>query len=128
MNQLLSLLGFAWCAPISLVGLLFSPGSRKIRDTAVGARVFYAGPMAQWLLKTFHARAMTLGWFIYSRTSVMDAETEAHEAHHVEQQMRQGPFFALGYYGVMPLLLALGLGVQRDHPYEIAARRAAGGQ
>lgn len=127
MSSALRWLGWLWCSPISLVGALFSWRSTKIRDTAIGARIFYAGPPARWLLKLFRANAMSLGWFIYSKFSVVSVELERHESRHVAQQRQQGPLFPLGYYGVMLLLLALGMRPCVDNPYEVAARRAEGG-
>jgi hypothetical protein len=114
-------LGFLWALPTTLLGLLAGALTFQRPRLAGGLLVFdRAG--ARGLLRLLAAldrAAMTLGFVIVSSVPVQGALL-AHERHHVRQAMWWGPLFVPVY-----LLLAAVFGYHR-HPFERAARRAAG--
>ncbi|TMK29651.1 MAG: hypothetical protein E6G61_08990 [Actinobacteria bacterium] len=85
-----------------------------------GALVFDRGPRGlSWVMSRMHRSAMTVGFVILSAVP-LDGTLLSHERHHIRQYMAWGPLFIPAY-----LVLAVPFGYRR-HPFERAARRAAG--
>ncbi len=114
-------LGFLWALPTSLLGLLAGLLTIQRPRVHAGLLVFdRAGPRGLLrLLAAMDRTAMTLGFVVISAVP-LEGRLLAHERHHVRQAMWWGPLFVPAY-----LLLAAVLGYRR-HPFERAARRAAG--
>jgi len=114
-------LGFVWALPTTLLGLLAGALTFQPPRLVEGLLVFdRAG--ARGLLRVLAAMdraAMTLGFVIVSSVPVQ-GRLLAHERHHIRQAMWWGPLFVPAY-----LALAAVFGYRR-HPFERAARRAAG--
>lgn len=113
-------LGFIWTLPNTLLGLLAGALTFQRPRTAHGLLLFDRGPrgLTAWLRRA-RREAMTLGFVVVSASPV-EGQLLAHERHHVRQACAWGPLFVPAY-----LLLALLFGYRR-HPFERAARRAAG--
>ncbi len=113
-------LGFAWTLPNTLIGVLLGLLTFQVPRLAHGALVYDHGPRGlSWLMNRFNRSAMTVGFVILSSEPV-DGTLLAHERHHIRQYCAWGPLFIPAY-----LLLAIPYGY-RKHPFELAARRAAG--
>lgn len=114
-------LGFLWALPTTLLGLLAGILTFQRPRLAGGALLFdRAGARGLLRILTAVGRdAMTLGFVIVSAVPV-EGRLLAHERHHIRQAMCWGPLFVPTY-----LLLAIPFGYRR-HPFERAARRAAG--
>ncbi len=121
MRRVAFVLGFAWALPTTLLGLLAGALTLQRPRVHEGLLVFdRAG--ARGLLRLLVAMdrtAMTLGFVAISAVP-LTGHLLAHERHHVRQAMWWGPLFVPVY-----LLLAAVFGYRR-HPFERAARRAAG--
>ncbi len=114
-------LGFLWTLPNTLIGLVLGLLTFQRPRLAGGALVFDRRPRGlTWVLSRLMRRtAMTVGFVILSAEPVAGSLL-AHEEHHIRQYRRWGPLFIPVY-----LLLAIPFGYAR-HPFEVAARRAAG--
>lgn len=123
MRLALKLLHFTWGLPMSLVGLAFFPGSKRMRDMRGGARLYYGGPLAQAFFRASGMGAITLGAFVFSRNSFISLSMEKHEQRHVYQQLILGWLFPVAYYVPMLWLLAMGRNPYWDTPLEVDARR-----
>lgn len=120
-RRVASTLGFLWALPTTLLGLLAGALTFQRPRVADGVLVFdRAGPRGFLRILTAMDRAaMTLGFVIVSAVP-LEGRLLAHERHHVRQAMWWGPLFVPAY-----LALAAVFGYRR-HPFERAARRAAG--
>jgi hypothetical protein len=111
-----------WAAPMSAVGLALAAaaGRRPRWDATHGCLVVDAirGPSAL-ALRTVGADANTIGQVVLSRHLRTPEVLLAHEAVHVRQTERLGPFLLPAY-----VWLAARYGY-RDHPLERAAREGA---
>ncbi len=114
-------LGFLWALPTTVLGLLAGALTLQRPRLQGGLLLFdRAGPRGLLrLLGAMDRAAMTLGFVVISAVPV-EGRLLAHERSHVRQAMWWGPLFVPAY-----LLLALIFGYRR-HPFERAARRAAG--
>jgi hypothetical protein len=113
-------LGFIWTLPNTLLGLLAGALTFQAPRVQEGVLVFDRAPRGlTWLLLRMNRSAMTVGFVIVSARPLTPTAL-AHERHHIRQYCRWGPLFIPVY-----LALAVAYGYWR-HPFEIAARRAAG--
>jgi hypothetical protein len=116
----LAALGFVWTLPNTILGVLLGLLTFQRPRLVDAALVFDRAPRGvTWVLSRMNRTAMTVGFVILSARPV-SAPLLAHERHHIRQYSRWGPFFIPTYF-----LLAIGYGYRR-HPFELAARRAAG--
>jgi hypothetical protein len=113
-------LGFVWTLPNTLIGLILGLLTFQRPRAADGALIFDRVPRGvTWLLPRLRRGAMTVGFVVLSSEPVRGALL-VHERHHIRQYMAWGPLFIPAY-----LALAIPFGYRR-HPFERAARRAAG--
>jgi hypothetical protein len=113
-------LGFVWTLPNTVLGLLLGILTFQWPRIQDGAVVFDRGPRGlTWVMSRMHRSAMTVGFVILSAVP-LEETLLSHERHHIRQYMAWGPLFIPAY-----LLLAVPFGYRR-HPFERAARRAAG--
>ena len=120
MPSTLTVLGFVWALPTTLLGLVAGACTFRRPRIAHGLLLFDGGPRGLTaLLRGLGFHAMTLGFVVVANVPV-EGRLLAHERHHVRQAMAWGPFFVPTY-----LLLSAAFGYRR-HPMERAARRAAG--
>ena len=116
----LTVLGFVWTLPNTLLGVLLGVFTFQLPRVAHGVLIFDRKPRGiTWLMPKFNRGAMTVGFVILSATAV-EGTLLVHEKHHVRQYMMLGLLFLPTYF-----LLAIPFGYRR-HPMELAARRAAG--
>jgi hypothetical protein len=118
--RLVDLLGFVWTLPNTLLGLVLGALTLQVPRLHAGAIVFDRGPRGVTaLLRAIHRSAMTIGFVIVSAVPVQ-GRLQLHESHHIRQYMVWGPLF-------IPVYFAIGIrSGYRGHPWERAARRAAG--
>lgn len=117
---MLTVLGFLWTLPNTLIGLLL--GFLTFSPPRIAAGVILFDQDARGvalLLRRIHRAAMTVGFVILANRRV-EGRLLTHEKHHIRQYMWWGPLFLPAY-----LALAVPYGYRR-HPFERAARRAAG--
>ncbi len=113
-------LGFVWTLPNTVIGLVLGLLTLQAPRLAGGAIVFDRGPRGvTWLLQRMNRTAMTVGFVILGAVPVQGTLL-VHERHHISQYMWWGPLFIPAYF-----LLAIPYGYRR-HPFERAARQAAG--
>jgi hypothetical protein len=113
-------LGFVWTLPNTALGVLLGLLTFQRPRIHGGALVFDRAPRGLTLLmSTLHRSAMTVGFVILSAVP-LEGTLLSHERYHIRQYMAWGPLFIPAY-----LLLAVPFGYRR-HPFERAARRAAG--
>lgn len=113
-------LGFVWTLPNTVIGLLLGLLTFQPPRIHGGALVFDRTPRGLSLLMSkMNRSAMTVGFVILSAVPVEGVLLE-HERHHIRQYCRWGPLFIPAYFA-----LAVPFGYRR-HPFERAARRAAG--
>jgi hypothetical protein len=113
-------LGFVWTLPNTAIGVLLGVFTFQRPRIHGGALVFDRGPRGlSWVMNRMHRSAMTVGFVILSAVP-LDGTLLSHERHHIRQYMAWGPLFIPAY-----LVLAVPFGYRR-HPFERAARRAAG--
>ncbi|HEX9122110.1 MAG TPA: hypothetical protein VF984_01935 [Actinomycetota bacterium] len=113
-------IGFAWTLPNTLLGLVLGLFTFQWPRVEAGTMIFDRTPRGlTWLLPKMHRGAMTVGFVILSSEPVRGSLL-VHERHHVGQYMAWGPLFLPAYFA-----LAVPYGYRR-HPFERAARRAAG--
>lgn len=110
-----------WALPMNLVGLAFFWGSKRLKTLDTHA-IYFGGPVAQAFFRASGMGAITLGWFVFSRFSVIRQDIERHEARHVWQQLVLGWLFPFAYYLPMPFLLLTGKDPYFDNPLEADAR------
>lgn len=117
---MLGTLGFVWTLPNTLIGLVAGLLTFQAPRVHGGLVVFDRAPRGlTWLLARMHRTAMTVGYVIVASAPI-EGRLLDHEREHVRQYARWGPLFIPIY-----LLLAIPFGYRR-HPFEAAARRAAG--
>lgn len=116
----LQLLGFAWTLPNTLLGLTLGLLTFQTPRLHGGAIVFDRAPRgASRVLRLIGRTAMTVG-FVILATKPVEGRLLVHERHHIRQYMVWGPLF-------IPVYFAIGVRFgYRRHPWEIAARKAAG--
>jgi hypothetical protein len=119
LDVLVTVLGFVWTLPNTLLGLLLGIFTFQAPRAHDGLVLFDRGPRGlTWLMPRLGRPAMTVGLVILSSTPLA-GRLLAHERHHVRQYLAWGPLFIPVYF-----LLAIPFGYRR-HPMERAAERAA---
>jgi hypothetical protein len=112
--------GFVWTLPNTALGLILGALTFQVPRILGGAILFDRGPRGlTWLMSKMNRTGMTVGFVVLSAMPV-EGTLLLHERHHIRQYMAWGPLFIPLY-----LLLAIPFGYRR-HPFERAARRAAG--
>lgn len=120
MPSALTVLGFVWALPTTVLGLVAGALTFRRPRIAHGLLLFEGAPRGLTaILRGLGFHAMTLGFVVVANVPV-EGRLLAHERHHVRQAMAWGPLFLPTY-----LLLSAAFGYRR-HPMERAARRAAG--
>ncbi|HEX6330020.1 MAG TPA: hypothetical protein VF129_01850 [Actinomycetota bacterium] len=114
------LLGFAWTLPNTLLGLTLGLLTFQPPRLHGGAIVFDHGARGiSHGLRLIGRTAMTVG-FVILATKPVEGRLLVHERHHILQYMWWGPLFIPVYFAIV-----IRYGYRR-HPWEAAARRAAG--
>lgn len=115
-----TVLGFVWTLPNTLIGVVLGLLTFQMPRIAGGALVFDRSPRGlSWFLSKINRVAMTVGFVIISAEPV-EGVLLAHERHHIRQYMAWGPLFIPAY------LLAFAVRGYDRHPFELAAKQAAG--
>jgi len=131
MNSLLTILGYLWAAPVTIMGLFLGlltllTGGRV--QVVQGVVEFWGGIM-KWFLKHHllakNAAAMTLGHVIFGQTRDDLDFAREHEHVHVKQFSRWGIFMAPAYIGCSLWLWFRGKNAYYDNPFEKEAYRIA---
>lgn len=136
-SEMKKILGYAWAAPVTLLGLLYVSlfwalgwyNWGGIEEDALIWEVNHAN-IPKWL-KNYWRRwgGHAIGNVVVLKRSILESqETLTHELRHVEQVMRLGVFQPI-VYGIN--LLAIRVGCPGTDPYyynpfEVDARRVAG--
>lgn len=134
LKPIVRLAGFAWASPytllgltIGLIGLLFG-GRVRVAGRAIE---FYDGgikwfvhqlPNGQFIL------ALTLGHVILGQTDASLEISRKHEAVHIKQYERWGPFMLPAYYISSIFVYLKGRRFYRDNPFEREAYGVDGGK
>ena len=128
------LLGVLWAAPYTALGLLVGGlglcfgGRVRVRGRAIeiydgGIKSFlYLLPSGQFTL------ALTLGHTILGQTDASLDISRKHEAVHVAQYERWGPFFLPAYFLSSLFMWMTGRRFYRDNPFEREAYDVGGGE
>jgi hypothetical protein len=118
-DVLVTLLGFVWTLPNTLLGLVLGLLTFQTPRAHDGLVLFDRRARGvTWLMPRLGRSAMTVGLVILAARP-LEGRLLAHERHHVRQYLAWGPLFIPVY-----LLLAIPFGYRR-HPMERAAQRAA---
>jgi len=131
MKLFLNLAKVAWAAPNTLVGLLIGSigllfGGHVRRSGR--AIEFYDGGIKWFLHQLPNGQfilAMTLGHAVLGQTDVSLELSRKHEAVHIAQYERWGPFMIPVYYLSSVYVLLRGRRFYRDNPFELEARALA---
>lgn len=124
MKHLLTILGYLWALPVTLLGLLLglltllTGGHMQI---VRGAFEFWGGLMRLFLKHHFlakNASAMTLGHVIFGQTLEDLTFARDHEHVHVRQFARWGIFMVPAYLGCSLWLWLRGKNPYFDNPFE----------
>lgn len=127
----LRLLGRAWAAPYSALGLILGlvmvllGGHMQVRAGALEFGGGHLGRLASRLRAPFCFSAITLGHVILGVDQATLAAVRTHEQVHVRQYERWGPLFIPAYLLSSLVQLALGRRPYRDNRFE---REAYGSQ
>jgi hypothetical protein len=123
----LTLLGYVWAAPNTLLGVTFLPlalltgGGVQLRRGALELH----GGLIRWLLERLPlvggASGMTLGHVILGLDRPTLDYIRDHEQVHVRQYMRWGPAFLPAYIVCSLAMPLLGRRAYRDNPFEVEA-------
>jgi len=131
MKLFLNLAKVAWAAPNTLVGLLIGSigllfGGHVRRSGR--AIEFYDGGIKWFLHQLPNGQfilAMTLGHAVLGQTDVSLELSRKHEAVHIAQYERWGPFMIPVYYLSSVYVWLRGRRFYRDNPFELEARALA---
>lgn len=139
MKTLLHLLGFFWCLPVTLIGLVLMGIADLMGE--VGITYFRDDFQIVWDLKNdgWVCRKVFLGrgWGGFSfgaNVIVVDSDSQRwqrtvrHEAQHGYQQYALGILYLPVYFliGIFMWVFCRELHSYYDHPFEVSARKAAG--
>ena len=134
MERFLFLLRVLWALPNTLLGLaiggvgLCFGGRARVRGPAIE---FYDGGV-KWLIQRLpHGQftlALTLGHTILGQTDASLDISRKHEAVHVRQYERWGPFMLPAYFLSSMYMWLTGRRFYRDNPFEREAYDADGGE
>lgn len=128
------LLGILWASPYTIIGLLIGGvgvcfgGQVQVRGHVIefcegGTKWFVQRlPQGQFIL------ALTLGHTILGQTESSLEISRQHEAVHVAQYERWGPFFLPAYYAASIYMWLTGRRFYEDKPFEREAYRLGGGE
>jgi hypothetical protein len=124
------LLGWAWSLPTTGLGVLLGVlgGARPARFTGPERAWIWhlgKGPLSALYVRwPFRISAMTVGAVVLVDPRADSERLIAHERCHVRQAFWLGPMFVPAYFAIAGVTLARGKNPYRDHPMEIAARKA----
>ena len=127
------LLKIAWASPCSAAGLivalpLIAMGARARAEGGVVEIAFRPTPgHCGRVARKLHYRAITLGHVILAVTDAELASLRAHERVHVAQYERWGLLFFAAYPLASLWQSLAGRDPYWDNPFEIEARKVAGG-
>jgi hypothetical protein len=121
---------YLWASPNTLLGLALALLCRlagAVRGQVVGGVLEICGPGVHGLLRRLmparHTiEALTLGHVVLARDGRTLDQTRAHEAVHVRQYERWGPFFLPAYWIAGLLAAWRGGDSYKDNPFERVAR------
>lgn len=131
MKLLLTILGYLWALPVTLLALflglitLLTGGHVQM---VRGAFEFWGGFMSWFLKHHFlakNASAMTMGHVIFGQTKEFLAFARDHEHVHIQQFARWGFFMIPVYLGCSLWLWLRGKNPYFDNPFEKEAYRIA---
>ena len=124
----LRLVPYLWTAPNTLLGLLLVPVAWCSGGTIelVHGVLEVHGRFIAWLLRRMvplpgGAAALTLGHVVIGRDTPTLAACRRHEAVHVAQYERWGPFFIPAYFMASAIAYLRGGDPYRDNVFERAA-------
>lgn len=130
----LFILRVLWASPYTLAGLLIGGiglcfgGSVRVRGQAIE---FYGGGIKWFICRLPHGQftlAMTLGHCILGQTDASLDISRKHEAVHVAQYERWGPFMLPAYFLSSVYMWLTGRRFYRDNPFEREAYDVDGGE
>ncbi|WP_246112887.1 hypothetical protein [Allorhodopirellula solitaria] len=133
-TTLLFLVRVLWASPYTLVGLLIGGiglcfgGRVRVRGRSIE---FYGGGIRWFLHRLPHGQftlALTLGHTILGQTDAALDICRRHEAIHVAQYERWGPFMLPAYYLSSVFVWLTGRRFYRDNPFEVEANDFHGGE
>lgn len=123
------LAGYAWAAPVSLLGVLMallarsSGGMWRRHEGVLEAAGGWTGWLLQHALPGFPIAAITLGHVVLARNDEWLTRTRRHERVHVAQYTRWGLLFPLAYVIASLLAWLAGRPAYRGNCFEIEAYR-----
>lgn len=133
LNRLLAILRILWASPNTLLGLaigstgLVFGGKVRIKGRAFE---FYDGGIKWFMHRLPNGQftlALTLGHVILGQTDAALAISRKHEAVHVAQYERWGPFMIPAYFLASICVYLAGKRFYRDNPFEREAYDVDGG-
>ena len=134
LSTLLLSLRVLWASPYTIVGLLIGGaglcfgGRVRIRGRAIE---FYDGGVKWFIHRLPHGQftlALTLGHTILGQTEASLDISRKHEAVHVAQYERWGPFMLPAYFISSAFMWLTGRRFYRDNPFEREAYNVDGGE
>jgi hypothetical protein len=134
LNALLKIAGIIWASPYTLLGLLIGSiglifgGRVRIVDSAVE---FYGGGTKWFVQQLPHGQftlALTLGHVVLGQTGASLDISRKHEAVHIAQYERWGPFMIPVYFLSSFYVYLVGKRFYRDNPIEREAYDSNGGE
>jgi hypothetical protein len=126
-------LGILWALPYTLIGLFIGGaglcfgGRARIRGRAIE---FYGGGVKWFVHRLPHGQftlAVTLGHTILGQTDASLDVARGHEAVHIAQYERWGPFMLPAYFLSSLYMWLIGKRFYRDNPFEREAYDIDGG-
>lgn len=136
MRAALSWPGFLWALPLTLAGaipalaIVLAGGScRRLNDAPPAWLI--QGRFGDWLLQRHPVgavNAMAIGHLVIAQSGAASARILRHELEHVRQAARWGIVFPLAYLIASGWAMARGGRAYWDNGFEVAARRAEGGE
>lgn len=132
--SLKAILGILWASPNTALGLLIGGGGvlfgAKVRR--VGRAIEFYGGGIQWLLHRLpdgqFILALTLGHVVLGQTDATLDISRRHEAVHIAQYERWGPFLIPAYLLGSLAMWVAGKRAYRDNPFEREAYDIDGGE
>jgi hypothetical protein len=128
------LVGVLWASPNTLLGLLIGGiglifGARVRR---AGRAIEFHGGGVAWLLRCIpdgqFILALTLGHVVLGQTGASLDISRKHEAVHIAQYERWGPFMIPAYFLSSLAMWLIGKRAYRDNPFEREAYDIDGGE
>ncbi|MDX1962269.1 MAG: hypothetical protein SFX18_03895 [Pirellulales bacterium] len=134
MKSIFSLAGFIWASPNTLVGLVIGSigllfgGRVRVAGRAIE---FYDGGIKWFVHRLPHGQftlALTLGHVVLGQTDASLVISRKHEAVHIAQYERWGPFMIPAYFLASLSVYLAGKRFYRDNPFEREAYDRDGGE